>query len=419
MIPKIAHFIWFGHKRPPWVDNNIGLFRFHHPDWQVKLHGDTTDWLSYIPESLQKTAINAEQYCTRSDILSYSILKKEGGVYLDVDILTLRPIDALLEHDCFVGRVMNGQINCAVVGSTPNSKGILKILDECEYLNGLGNISRATFGPKLLSRLLVPHPRLHPEIKVFPYHYFYPFREPIAAHKFWRSNKAERKILLGELYPYLVHLWGVDGSGLNKAYSHGDALVYQLYNCFGDCDSIVGAEIGVYKGNLSRHLLRCCSNLKLYMVDRWKAPDPDSDYAKSGDAASQKSNYNMRGFQKLAKKRTSFADERRWFMRGESVEIAEEFGEGQLDFVFIDADHTYEGVLADLTAWYPKVRPGGLICGHDIDNPLGKVGAEEPWGVRGAVMDFMKDTCPLIELEVGAGCTFFFRKLIGSEVLSV
>ena len=89
-------------------------------------------------------------------------------------------MDALLEHDCFVGRVQSGQVNCAVIGSTPNSKGILKILDECEYLNGLGEISRATFGPKLLSRLLVPHPKRHPEITILPYPYFY-----------WKSRSSE------------------------------------------------------------------------------------------------------------------------------------------------------------------------------------------------------------------------------------
>jgi cephalosporin hydroxylase len=38
-----------------------------------------------------------------------------------------------------------------------------------------------------------------------------------------------------------------------------------------------------------------------------------------------------------------------------------------LDFVFIDADHKYEGVLADITAWLPKIRDGGIIAGHDYD----------------------------------------------------
>ena len=40
---------------------------------------------------------------------------------------------------------------------------------------------------------------------------------------------------------------------------------------------------------------------------------------------------------------------------------------GDLDFVFIDADHRYEAVLADIAAWRPHVRPGGWLMGHDYN----------------------------------------------------
>ena len=48
-----------------------------------------------------------------------------------------------------------------------------------------------------------------------------------------------------------------------------------------------------------------------------------------------------------------------------SVKAAEYFSTGELDAVFIDADHSYESVLSDIDAWYPKVRSGGVLSGHD------------------------------------------------------
>jgi predicted O-methyltransferase YrrM len=41
------------------------------------------------------------------------------------------------------------------------------------------------------------------------------------------------------------------------------------------------------------------------------------------------------------------------------------FPDGSFDFIFIDADHSYEGVRADITNYYPKVRKGGILAGHD------------------------------------------------------
>jgi hypothetical protein len=68
-------------------------------------------------------------------------------------------------------------------------------------------------------------------------------------------------------------------------------------------------------------------------------------------------------------------------LRKSSVDGAARFISNYFDLVYIDGDHTYDGVTADLHAWYDKVRVGGILCGDDF-----------AWAsVRNAVMDFMKE----------------------------
>lgn len=83
--------------------------------------------------------------------------------------------------------------------------------------------------------------------------------------------------------------------------------------------------------------------------------------------------------------RTEFARVRRVVLRLDSVQASGRFADNYFDLVFIDADHEYAGVRADLAAWWPTVRPGGVFCGHDIDSDKDKRGV---WGVRQAVEEF-------------------------------
>lgn len=56
-------------------------------------------------------------------------------------------------------------------------------------------------------------------------------------------------------------------------------------------------------------------------------------------------------------------------IREDSKEAHRHFADGSLDFLFIDGDHTYKGMRKDLELWYPKVKSGGYIGGHDYAEP--------------------------------------------------
>ena len=58
-------------------------------------------------------------------------------------------------------------------------------------------------------------------------------------------------------------------------------------------------------------------------------------------------------------------------IKGSSWEVSKRFEDSSVDFVFIDADHKYESVKKDIESWWPKIKKGGIISGHDYFNPSG------------------------------------------------
>ena len=54
-------------------------------------------------------------------------------------------------------------------------------------------------------------------------------------------------------------------------------------------------------------------------------------------------------------------------IKGESLDVARKIEDGSADLVFLDAGHAYQSVKADILAWLPKVKPSGLMSGHDYD----------------------------------------------------
>lgn len=55
-------------------------------------------------------------------------------------------------------------------------------------------------------------------------------------------------------------------------------------------------------------------------------------------------------------------------IKGFSKDVVSTYDDSSIDFLFIDADHEYEGVMFDIVNWFPKVKKGGIISGHDYND---------------------------------------------------
>ena len=123
-----------------------------------------------------------------------------------------------------------------------------------------------------------------------------------------------------------------------------------------------GVEIGVKAGDTLTYLLRKNPGLHMTGVDLWE-PQPDRPAKGSGYLDFDHGTNQQRCRERVA----CFAD-RCTLLQMSSADAAERI-EGLVDFVFIDADHATDAVMADIRAWRPKIRPGGFLTGHDIGWP--------------------------------------------------
>ncbi|MEO0676040.1 MAG: class I SAM-dependent methyltransferase [Pseudomonadota bacterium] len=126
----------------------------------------------------------------------------------------------------------------------------------------------------------------------------------------------------------------------------------------------VGAEIGVFKGRFSRMLLKHTKPKKLYLIDPWENfDDPglaDAWYHKSAenDMEAHYTRVTERFSGEIEAGQVSI-------LRGKTVDVADEIADQSLDYVYIDGDHRFEAVAADLEVAAQKIMPGGLIALDD------------------------------------------------------
>lgn len=172
-----------------------------------------------------------------------------------------------------------------------------------------------------------------------------------------------------------------------------------------DSLSLTGVEVGSHRGTLSAALLRAFPRLMLFMVDSWDAHPEDSEYRKSGDSLAKLSYDEQSAHHRAAVEATAFADHRRTVLRIPSVVGAQRVPVKRLDFVFEDAAHDYDSVMASTAAWWPLVREpyvrpaaaaveggdgvqvhGGIMAWHDYGHPRNDRGL---FGVRRAVDEFV------------------------------
>lgn len=147
------------------------------------------------------------------------------------------------------------------------------------------------------------------------------------------------------------------------------------------------AEIGVAKGEFSRAILANASPRKLHLIDPWEHQARE-DYKNDGNNVED--DEQTRRYEDVV---AQFSQQIRGgqveIHRAYSQDVAVKFVTAQFDWIYIDGLHSHDGVRSDLQHYKDKVKPDGLILGHDYANHWRAL--EMNFGVVEAVNEFVED----------------------------
>lgn len=163
----------------------------------------------------------------------------------------------------------------------------------------------------------------------------------------------------------------------------------------------VVAELGVFEGEFSKTIYDIVKPSRMYLVDSWEGKitsgDVDGNNVRTvtSDDALNKVVSTFSGMCNILVAR-EFTDS---FLAGVQNDT--------FDLVYIDADHSYEGVKKDLRNAWPKIQPGGWLMGHDYEINHDKCQHYYNFGVKRAVDEFIDECGLIIKALAKDGCVSF------------
>jgi hypothetical protein len=174
----------------------------------------------------------------------------------------------------------------------------------------------------------------------------------------------------------------------------------KCFDCCEDNSTIV--EVGSWFGRSTSYmgslLKESNKNIKFYSVDTWEGSDEEPHHKIISELKSQGKTLFDEYLNNL---KDCGVIDYVIPIKSTSIDAAKQFGDNSIDFLHIDASHDYDNVLADIIAWYPKVKPGGLITGDDYI-----------WGgVKKAVDEYFKGKTVVTPYSDNlSGIVWFHRK---------
>ncbi|HEY2326962.1 MAG TPA: glycosyltransferase [Gaiellaceae bacterium] len=402
MIPRILHQIWLGEEPfPEQFEGYQQSWMRNHPDWDFRFWAEDD-----VPGDLVRPEVydRMRSPVERSDILRLELLNREGGVYVDADFESLRPLDPLIEGvEFFCAYLRPDRVNNAIIGSVPGHPLLIRALAEMAPRQAFG-YSKEAAGPVFFDRLI----RDFPEITIFEKEAFYPRtpterRDAIAVHHQARAWKP-RDLLMGDIERAEEKL-GQTQDRLRETEQLNEALLAKIERLeAGKRGFAIPPSLRVAGTRVAQRWTRLVGGAGRTATEIYDRRSRNS-YATSLDRVPSRDELpellNQRGLRgeavQIGLGDATFADTllTRWsgarlycvveaagaarpvakrhpnrtvIWQMPSREAAEQLANESLDFVYLQTTDA-SSLQSDLDTWLPKLRPGGIIAGSLNGHP--------------------------------------------------
>jgi predicted O-methyltransferase YrrM len=147
----------------------------------------------------------------------------------------------------------------------------------------------------------------------------------------------------------------------------------------------VGSWLGKSSSFMAVEIKNSNKNIEFYCVDTWRgSSEHENDEKIINDTLYNSFLKNIEPVRDYIKP-----------IRKSSEEASADFDDNSLDFIFIDAGHSYEDVKNDLEKWYPKLKENGIIAGHDFSQAWpGVIMAVNEWANKNNIIfSLIEESC--------------------------
>ncbi|NJL75892.1 MAG: glycosyl transferase [Saprospiraceae bacterium] len=207
MIPKIIHYCWFGGQpQSALMISCLRSWKEYLSDFQI-IEWNETNCNFDIPYA--KAAYAAKKWAFVADYTRLKVLHEMGGVYLDTDMLIVKPLDTFLSHRFFIGCEKSTVVSMGIIGCLPSHPLIQQFLTY--YEQQVFDIQHPIVITRLMTDFLMAagFVKCHSiltiqDLTIYPSNYFYPF--PFPPYGTYHAHLKPET--------YAVHLWA--GSWLSE-----------------------------------------------------------------------------------------------------------------------------------------------------------------------------------------------------------